>query len=156
LSPVLLQPTSAGFVKLRSRIPTAKPRILHNYLVSDEDRATMVKAIRRCLEIADQPALREVSTGAYGAPADDSDTAIVEHMERNTTTLYHPVGTCAMGRVVDSELRVLGLQGLRVIDASVMPTLTRGNTNAPVIMIAERAADLIRGRAPAGAVAATA
>jgi choline dehydrogenase len=68
------------------------------------------------------------------------------HIERNSTTLYHPVATCAMGQVVDAELRVLGMDGLRVIDASVMPTLVRGNTNAPTIMIAERAADLIRGR----------
>jgi choline dehydrogenase-like flavoprotein len=144
-----LRPTSAGFVKLRSRIPSAKPRILHNYLLSQEDRATMVKALRRCLQIAAQPALREVTTGAYGAPEDDSDAAITAFMERNTTTLYHPVGTCGMGRVVDSELRVLGLDGVRVVDASVMPTLVRGNTNAPTIMIAERAADLIRGRVAA-------
>jgi len=152
ISPCLLQPTSRGFVKLRSRLPTAKPRILHNYLVSDQDRATMVAGVRRCLEIAGQPALRAVTTGAYagGAPAGDDDASIIAHIERNTTTLYHPVGTCAMGSVVDSELRVLGLESLRVIDASVIPTVTRGNTNAPTIMIAERAADLIRGRTPAG------
>ncbi len=124
-APCLLRPTSAGFVKLRSRIPSAKPRILHNYLVSQEDRATMVKAIRRCLEIAGQPALDAVSTGAYGGPEDDSDGAITAFIERNTTTLYHPVGTCAMGRVVDSELRVLGLdepaRGRRLGDADPGP-----------------------------------
>jgi choline dehydrogenase-like flavoprotein len=151
LSACVLRPTSSGFVKLRSRIPTAKPRVLHNYLVSDEDRATMVAAVRRCLEIAGQPALAEISTGNYGAPADDSDAAIIDHIVRNTTTLYHPVGTCAMGSVVDSELRVLGLDGLRVIDASVMPTPVRGNTNAPTIMVAEKASDILRGRAPARA-----
>jgi choline dehydrogenase-like flavoprotein len=155
-APCLLRPTSAGCVKLRSRIPTAKPRILHNYLLSQDDRATMVKAIRRCLEIAGKPSLREVTTGAYGAPEDDGDASITAFMERNTTTLYHPVGTCAMGRVVDSELRVRGVDSLRVVDASVMPTPVRGNTNAPTMMIAERAADLIRGRiaaAPAAAMA---
>jgi choline dehydrogenase len=158
-SPCLLQPTSTGFVKLRSRVPTASPRILHNYLRSEEDRATMVKAVRRLLEVAEQPALRAVSTGGYSVPADDSDEAIIDFFERNTTTLYHPTGTCAMGRVVDSELRVYGIDGLRVIDASVMPKVTRGNTNAPTIMIAERASDLIRGRAapaPAPAESATA
>jgi len=149
LSACLLRPQSAGFVKLRSRVPSSKPRILHNYLVEESDRATMVEAVRRCLDIVGQPALRAVSTGAYGVPAGTDDASLISHIERNTTTLYHPVGTCAMGSVLDAELRVLGMQGLRVIDASVMPTLVRGNTNAPTIMIAERAADLIRGRAAA-------
>jgi choline dehydrogenase-like flavoprotein len=149
LSACLLRPTSSGFVKLRSRIPTSKPRILHNYLVSEEDRATMLAGVRRCLEVAAQPALSAVTGGAYGAhgaPEGDDDPSIIAHIERNSTTLYHPVGTCAMGSVVDSELRVLGMQSLRVVDASVMPTPVRGNTNAPTVMIAERAADLIRGR----------
>jgi choline dehydrogenase len=83
------------------------------------------------------------------APEGDDDASILAHIERNSTTLYHPVGTCAMGRVVDDELRVLGMESLRVVDASVMPTLVRGNTNAPTIMIAERASDLIRGRSAA-------
>jgi choline dehydrogenase len=132
-------------VKLRSRIPTAKPRILHNYIVTEEDRAILIRGVRRMLEIAQAPALRSMATSTVAAPEDDDDASILAHIERNSTTLYHPVGTCAMGRVVDDELRVLGMESLRVVDASVMPTLVRGNTNAPTIMIAERAADLIRG-----------
>jgi choline dehydrogenase len=147
LSACLLRPQSSGFVKLRSRVPSAKPRILHNYLVEEEDRRTMVRALRRCLEIARQPALQRVSDDPYAVPAGDDDASLIAHIERNTTTLYHPVSTCAMGAVVDESLRVIGFAGLRVVDASVMPTPVSGNTNAPTIMIAERAADLIRGRA---------
>jgi choline dehydrogenase len=157
LSPCVLRPTSTGTVKLRSRIPTAKPRILHNYLTTEEDRATILAGLRRCLEIAEQPALKQVSTGPYAVPAGDDDASLMAHIECNSTTIYHPVGTCAMGAVVDSELRVMGIEALRVIDASVMPTLVRGNTNAPTIMIAERASDLVRGRAaPAATVQAAA
>ena len=156
LSACLLRPASTGFVKLRSRVPTAKPRILHNYLSAEEDRATLLAGLRACLRIAAQPALRAVTSARYAAPPPDAEEAeLIAHIERNSTTIYHPVGTCAMGSVVDAELRVLGAEGLRVVDASVMPTLVRGNTNAPTIMVAERAADLILGRAPArGAVAA--
>ncbi len=149
ISACLLRPTSSGFVKLRSRLPTGKPRILHNYLVSEEDQRTMIAGVRRCFEITEQPALKAVSTGNLDTPAGDDDRSMLDYIARNSTTLYHPVNSCAMGGVVDSELRVLGMESLRVVDASVMPTLVRGNTNAPTIMIAERAADLIRGSKPA-------
>ena len=157
LSPCLLRPTSTGFVKLRSRVPTTRPRILHNYLTTEEDRQTMIAGLRRCVEIAGQEALRAVSREPRPMPEGDDDASLLDHMARYSTTLYHPVGTCAMGAVVDNELRVLGLEGLRVIDASVMPTLVRGNTNAPVIMIAEKASDMIRGiTAAQGSVAGVA
>ena len=89
-------------------------------------------------------------------PDSDSEEDIRAHVRAKAHHLYHPVGTCAMGSVVDAELRVRGVDGLRVVDASVMPTLTRGNTNAPTIMIAEKASDLVRGTVAAPEAAATA
>ncbi len=149
ISACLLRPTSRGFVKIRSRVPTSKPRILHNYATTREDQATLIAGVRRCFEIAAQPALRAVTERMLDVPDVDDDHAMLEYIGRNSTTLYHPVSTCAMGSVVDSELRVLGMESLRVIDASVMPTLVRGNTNAPTIAIAERAADLLKGKVEA-------
>lgn len=145
----LLRPTSRGRVSLRSALPTAKPRILHNYLTATEDLATMVRAVRTLLDIAGQPALAPHRGEPLRAPASDREADIIHHIRRTAHTLYHPAGTCAIGPVVDAELRVHGVAGLRVVDASVMPTVVRGNTNAPTIMIAEKAADLVRGRAPA-------
>lgn len=142
---VLLGATSRGKVSLRSTLPGAKPRILHNYLATEEDRAAAVRALRVLLDIAGRPALRAHRRGDHLVPRSDSDADLLEHARRETHTLYHPAGTCAMGPVVDYELRVHGVSGLRVADASVMPTLVRGNTNAPTIMIAEKAADLLRG-----------
>ena len=144
--PNVAKPTSRGRVTLRSRMPTAKPRIAHNFLATEEDRETMLAGMRLALEIAEQPAVRDIRLETIRAPASDSDEDIMAFLRRNTQTNYHPAGTCAMGTVVDAELRVPGVEALRVADASVMPTIIRGNTNAPVIMIAEKAADLIRGR----------
>jgi choline dehydrogenase len=152
----LLRPTSRGKVFLRSLLPSAKPHILHNYFTTDEDRQTTIQAVRKLLEIAEQPALTRHRQGALRMPASDSDADILDYLQRHAQTLYHPVGTCAIGSVVDSELRVQGVDGLRVVDASVMPVVIRGNTNAPTIMIAERAADMIRGRAPLATAAALA
>jgi choline dehydrogenase-like flavoprotein len=151
-----LRPTSRGKVFLRSLLPTAKPHIVHGYLTTDQDRASMVRAMRLLLEIAAQPALARVRRGELRVPASDRDDDLLDFVQRHCHTLYHPVGTCAIGSVVDSQLRVLGVEGLRVVDASVMPVVVRGNINAPTIMIAEKAADLLRGRAPLTAQTAVA
>jgi 4-pyridoxate dehydrogenase len=106
-------------------------------------------------EIGSRPALRPfIAAETAPGPACESDAAIDAHIRATAITVHHPLGTCRMGpasdglAVVDPELKVLGVDGLRVVDASVMPDLVGGNINAPVIMIAEKAADLIRGRAP--------
>lgn len=147
---VLLTPTSRGKVSLRSAIPSAQPHILHNYLSTEDDRATMVRAVRLLLDIADRPSLRKHRRADFRVPDSLTDAGLLDYARRELHTLYHPASTCAIGPVVDSDLRVHGVQGLRVVDASVMPTVVRGNTNAPTIMIAEKAADLIRDPAPAG------
>jgi choline dehydrogenase len=151
----VVKPSSRGRVSLRSADPAHKPRILTNFLGTEEDWAVQVAGIRKCLEIREQAPLKAYERGPYEVPDSDSEEDIRAHVRAKGHHLYHPVGTCAMGSVVDAELRVRGIDGLRVVDASVMPTLTRGNTNAPTIMIAERASDLVRGTVPAPEAAAT-
>ena len=146
LGPCVLKPTSRGKLSLRSTRPDAKPRILHNYFETEEDKTAMLEGMRIAIRIAQQEALRAVERGPHLVPASDSDADIWDFVKQRCHTLYHPTSTCAIGRVVDNELRVLGCDALRVVDASVMPSVVRGNTNAPTIMIAERAADMI-GRA---------
>ena len=145
--PCVLKPTSRGSVTLRSARPDAKPRIQHNYLATPEDRDSMVAGMRAAMRIAAQPALTAVQRAPHLTPASDSEADIWTFVQRRCHTLYHPTSTCAIGRVVDPELRVIGMDGLRVVDASVMPSVPRGNTNAPTIAIAEKAADLLRGAA---------
>jgi choline dehydrogenase-like flavoprotein len=149
--PCVLAPESRGAVTLASPVPSVKPRIVHNYFREDADMQSMVAGIRIGLEIAAQQALVPYTEKGFQVPDGDSDADIRAYVRRSAQTLFHPAGTCAMGSVVDADLRVRGVEGLRVVDASVMPTLIRGNTNAPVIAMAEKAADLVRGaRPPAG------
>jgi choline dehydrogenase len=148
VSPCLLTPKSRGSVRLASNDPTARPVIRNRFYSDPGDMPRMVEALRLTEEICAGPAMRPYAVERYNAPEGDSDEALRAHAARTTFAIYHPVGTCAIGSVLDTELRVNGLEGIRVVDASVMPTVPRGNTNAPTIAIAERASDLIRGEAP--------
>ena len=149
----VLQPRSRGSVTLAGDDPTAKPRITHNYYADEADLQAAVDAVRIALRIAQQRPLATYTERPLSVPASESDADIRAFLRRNTQTSYHAAGSCAMGLVTDADLRVLGAEGLRVADASVMPRLVSGNTNAPTIAIAEKAADLIRGRAPLPAAA---
>jgi len=139
-------------VALGSPDPTAKPLIVHNYLGHPDDVASLVGGVRMGLEICRAEPLGALATELIEGSESDSDEDILAKVRQDTMTLYHPVGTCRMGgdegAVVDRELRVRGVEGLRVVDASVMPEVPSGNTNAPTIALAERAADVIRGQTP--------
>ncbi len=144
-----LRPESRGHVRIVSPDPHAHPEILANYLATETDRQTLVAGVRIGRRIAGAPPLAEiVSCEREPGPDARTDDDILDWVRARATTIYHPCGTCRMGRdrmaVVDARLRVRGIGGLRVADASIMPTITSGNTNAPAIMIGEKAAALIR------------
>ncbi len=147
-----VRPTSRGYVRLRSREPADKPLIKPNYLSTDEDRRIAASSIRLTRRIVGQPALKDFHPQEYlpGANVGDDEQVLIKAAGDIGTTIFHPVGTAKMGlpsdpmMVVDDRLRVFGLERLRVVDASVMPSITSGNTNAPTMMIAERGASLIR------------
>jgi len=149
IGPCQLRPESRGCVHIRSPDPFAAPAIRPNFLHQPRDRETLVAGMRMARELVAASPLAEHVIGEI-TPGDevDSDEALVDYAARTGATLYHPVGTCKMGgdpmAVVDDSLRVHGVEGLRVVDASIMPRLTSGNTNAPTIMIAEKAADTIK------------
>jgi len=149
-----LRPESRGRVGLKSADPFDDPAIFANYLSAEEDRRALREGAKMMRRVAAQAALDEFrSEELFPGPSVQTDEELDAWIRANSETIYHPVGTCRMGTlgdpmaVVDSELRVQGLKNLRVIDASVMPTLVGGNTNAPTIMIAEKASDLILGLA---------
>ena len=146
--PSLLRPASRGALWLASADPDAAPVIQPNFCADPRDRTVLLEATRKAIAVMDDDALIPFRKRRISPPDVSSEAAIWDHIQRQVETIYHPVGTCKMGAdagaVVDHTLRVRGLGGLRVVDASIMPTIVAGNTNAPVYMIAERAADFIR------------
>jgi len=159
IAPCQLRPESRGTIRIKSADPSVYPSIVANYLTDPLDQEVAIASLKWGRKIAAQPALspyvdHEMDPGL----GFDTDEQLLAFARENGTTIYHPVGTCQMGHgpmaVVDPELRVHGVEGLRVVDASVMPRLVSGNTNAPTIMIAEKASDMILGIAPGSAMAA--
>jgi len=144
----VLRSESIGDIHIKSADPAEPPAIRFNFLSSPHDRDGLLAAMRKGRELMATPPLAEM-VGEEIAPGIDkqTDAELLEWVRNNAETTYHPIGTCKMGQdpmaVVDNELRVHGIQGLRVADASIMPTLTSGNTNAPSIMIGEKCAAMV-------------
>jgi choline dehydrogenase len=144
------RPTSRGALRIVSSDPRRHPSIAPNYLSTDQDLADALAGCRLLRRLAATSPLADIVTGEIApGPGVRTDEDLLEDFRRRADTVYHPVGTCAMGpdprtAVVDARLRVHGVDGLRVIDASIFPTLTSGNTNAPTVMVAEKGADMVR------------
>jgi choline dehydrogenase len=146
LVPQVLKPESVGKVSLRTAEPTAKPRIFHNHFATEKDRKAIRDGIRIAIETAQHSPLRQYERGKRQYPKSISDKDLDAFVGDCGYPVFHPSSSCAMGKVVDSQLRVMGIENLRVADASVMPSIVRANPNASVIMIGEKAADLIHAR----------
>jgi choline dehydrogenase len=146
---ILLHPQSRGFVTIRSNNPLDPPLIQPNFFEQIKDINTLLSGLKKTMEIADAAAFRPYSVAGLHHPTRHaSEEELLAHISKSLETLYHPVGTCKMGKdemaVVDDKLQVHGLSGLRIMDASVMPTIVSGNTNAACIMIGEKGADLLK------------
>jgi len=143
-----LRPESRGSLRIKSADPAVPPAIQINYLATETDRRAFIDGIRILRKIVAASALKPYCSGeVYPGPDVTGDAALLDFCRKTGSTVYHPTSTCRMGNdplaVVDQRLRLKGTEGLRVVDASVMPDLVSGNTNAPVIMIAEKASDMI-------------
>lgn len=146
---ILLHPESRGTVSIADNDPFKAPLIQPNFLSIEKDRAVLLQGIKKAIEVINAEAFTPYSKGAMHLPLNaNTDEALLEHIKKSVETLYHPVGTCKMGNddmaVVNERLQVHGVKSLRIIDASVMPEIVSGNTNAPTIMIAEKGADMIK------------
>ena len=145
--PTLLRPKSRGYLTLNSNNPMDYPIIQPNFLSAEEDKVVLLNAGKKALDVMQASALDSLRKKIVAPPDSHSDEAILLHILKQVETVYHPVGTCKMGNdemaVVDAQLRVHGIEGLRVIDGSIMPTIVSGNTNAPIYMIAEKGASMI-------------
>lgn len=155
IGPTLLTPQSIGEVLLQSPDPMQLPLIDHNYLSHEEDMQSLVAGMQIAYRLIQAPSMASYVKSHISPSKTIEDPAdLAEYIRNESQTLYHPAGTCKMGHdemaVVDDELKVIGLTGLRVVDASIMPTVIRGNTNAPTYMIAEKAADMILGQTTVG------
>jgi choline dehydrogenase len=146
-----LRPSSRGHVRIKSVDPRAHPAIMLNYLSTPEDRKIAAESLRLARKVAAQPALAKYAPAEFKPGTEfQSDEELASAAGDVGTTIFHPVGTCKMGvasdrsAVVDARLRIIGLERLRVVDASIMPTITSGNTNSPTLMIAERGAQIVR------------
>jgi 4-pyridoxate dehydrogenase len=145
IRPTLLHPKSRGEVLLKSADPFDKPKIFNRFLRHPDDLATLIRGAEIALDLAARTPLAKFRGKLIGPPSVDSDDDIEQWFRKTAVTANHPCGTCGIGAVVDPQLRVLGVERLRIVDASVMPTIVSGHINACVLMMAERAADLIRG-----------
>jgi choline dehydrogenase len=146
-----LRPTSTGTIELKSADPAEYPAIHPNYLATELDQQTAIDSIKHVRKIINAPALKPLISEEYEPGIQhQTDEELLEYARNRATTIYHPTGTCKMGpevdemNVVDERLRVYGFEGLRVVDCSIMPEIISGNTNAPAIMIAEKAADMMK------------
>jgi choline dehydrogenase len=145
----LLRPESRGYVSIQSKNPLDNPIIQPNYLDAEKDQKTLIQGVKKAFEVMQAKAFDKFRKEVYFPKFIDNEDAILEHIRKTLECVYHPVGTCKMGTendemsVVNSHLQVKGIKRLRVVDASIMPQIITGNTNAPVIMIAEKAADMI-------------